>query len=67
MANMRPSPHKNTSFWFMGDIITFIITGEDTQGVYSMIETTVPPLHDDVKTKGSTYLKVSFPTSMDRR
>jgi quercetin dioxygenase-like cupin family protein len=46
MANMRPSPHKNTSFWFMGDIITFIITGEDTQGVYSMIETTVPPLHE---------------------
>lgn len=29
----------------MGDVITFIVTGEETQGVYSMIEITVPPQH----------------------
>lgn len=44
MSNNSPS-HKDTLFWFMGDVIAIMVTGKDTQGVYSVIEITVPPQH----------------------
>lgn len=34
---------EGKSVWVVGDLYTFLATGEDTGGAYAMIHTTVPP------------------------
>jgi quercetin dioxygenase-like cupin family protein len=36
-------PGEGRSFWVVGDLYTFLATGEDTNGAYALIQALVPP------------------------
>jgi len=36
-------PGEGRSVWVVGDLYTFLATGEDTNGAYALIHATVPP------------------------
>ena len=37
------SPGQGRSVWVVGDLYTFLATGEDTNGAYTLIHALVPP------------------------